>query len=146
AALVFGGSMTRLALAADSEPLLEATDAAFRLAYAACPETPLGLYEDEATVYHMLSAYEALRSSHRLPAPSAVGATHWRIAYRATSEASSDALLQGGGIPMRTPGSPKAWVLYTMFASDIREFTEALTREGDDVRIYDFYQRAQPAG
>lgn len=144
--LVVGGFGTTIMLpAGDVEELLAATDSAMALDEAQRQIALFGLYEDQAIVDELIEHYEPREASLRpgsapnLPAPQL-------ISHRPGLDAAG--LLDGqvAGPSAKTPASPKAWVFVTLYWADAQGFINALQKESYEVRIYNFYDTAQPPG
>lgn len=147
--LIASASMLMLVPAEAIADLLAETDAAVRLGGDQSRDALLALYDDETTVDEIIERYEPRATSARL-LPSrfldaALGAPAQPIALRGAAPAGAAVAFQATE-PSKTPGSKKAWILQTLYATDQQGFIDALVLEGYEVRSFNFYNQAQPAG
>ena len=125
----------QLVPAAGIQDLLASTDRAFALAADARRAELLDLYQDEDVVEDILAHYKPR------PASSA--------AARSLPQAAPMVPQAGSNGPAgccKTPGSKNAWVYRTLAGGDAAPFIDAVSKEGYNVRVFDFHGRAQPPG
>lgn len=144
--LVVGGFGTTIMLpAGDVEELLAATDSAMALDESQRQIALLGLYDDQAIVDELIEHYEPREASAR-PGLAPDPPMHQLIGSRPGLDGAGLVDGQVAGQSAKTPASPKAWVFVTLYWADAQGFIDALQKESYEVRIYNFYDTAQPPG
>ncbi|MGE3961907.1 MAG: hypothetical protein AB7F65_09530 [Dehalococcoidia bacterium] len=153
--LVVSAGGTTILVAADRvEELLQETDAAMTLDGDARREALSALYDDDVIVEEIIEHYEPRADAARaLPSTLPRGVPGGEREARPQLIAGAGHYLapplldeQAGGLPAKTPASRKAWVFVTLYYTDSQGFIDALSKEGYEVRLYNFYNVAQPAG